>query len=1166
MLPQDLDETSPGADRPASLEASLQLIFGCITQHVVVPAATTRDYHYQLAAHAQSGPSTLRNFKVKLYQHIGGLSGNVYPPGPKIDCIHDAATIDHARKHIRLCSQPALEHKLDIYHWCARNFHHEKVEPNLSAHEQASDLSWRKYQHFRALNFKERSYSQGQMSSPVLKIDQPYEGSQPIASSSSSSASNVVIASEVDSALITGRIAQRGSGSGWLDSAFDLPQPPKFRSLPVDKRSLLASQTFPESATSTEVPRLNNAAHYPSGSVQAKSTPLISNPQAIIILAFCFLTLSTLVVVVFCHFRGRIKPAGKVSIAHPELSNQPPPYSYAMGESSHRVTIKPEPSPVFLSGTAERDMRGDRSQPTQCQFGTLHPGQIFIESETLGDITLPKRDILQGEHKLDNQQQKNFTLHTILPRYRIVSLTASLSTLPSSPTAIEHQSVEEKTLPSELECIEATPQGKLACPIECSPTSSGKSRTTYFNGIHHPLNLRSSERDNMEHESCEIQVNSISTRERSATTAPSMQRRSSAVADKLSSILIRPMTSFSDSKSKPLPVRRLKTSYGVGDDFDSDEEQVDQAALSRILRTQNAGWPAGQLARVDAGLETDNYSLSVGFRSIEQRRSTMFSRMKSAPFRSAKRRSFGSMNGLQGIRPSSQFSYINSPSPYDTTFGPTSPASSYLMMHEQDHNLSNTPSHSPNQNNVFFANPPNPKLKSRSSSVSLAPEAPFCSSPKSLSAQRIPLPADMTCEKTCGDLPDLGGRQQPQPVSSNQAAHKKQHRHSKSAPMNIFRESTIDLEPIQEIRLGVTNPDIESDESEIQRKQLSDPAQTQELSDSPRTISASQLPPLVSESTSTVHYETNLETIPTNQIEVLDHQQISTSTNQASPNAEDSEILSTESSPKQSKRRSWLSSSLSLRILPQNSSSKKSTTLNMSPARLRKSLSIGGKISSEMKAGLHPLDLNSISNDHHHHHHLSPSSPSRRAYHACSQDSPSSVSRDISSQPAVELQTSPTKQHQDFNHKNSNSSLNTLFGFFTKSKKSANLLHQEYLSSPSPTSEFASSSSCSTYYGNLSLESHATDATTINLHSPISPVSSAPSPYPWDDTNGTNSVCEGAEHQAARIRWKSRLNSVGSFIDDFETSHPQTPQSGLFDLVIANPDMSRSSETVVYKH
>ncbi|WAQ80733.1 hypothetical protein PtA15_1A71 [Puccinia triticina] len=1132
MIPDDTSEPAPGAsEQSACLEASSKRARRCIVHHAAGPEAANS--FQPLAVHEQSGPSKPRNFKAKLYQQMEDIFEKVY--SRKITCTCSAGNTN-AKKHVLWCTQSTLDHHAKTYQWSVRNFRLQ------SSHEEASGLSWRNYQLSRAMDGQEQPFPQGQSQapfpcrcSPVLKITELEERSHSIGPSSPS---KVVTPSEVDH-LIPGRAAHSDSGGKWIDFTF-ISQPVKFRSLPLGRRSLV-SQTFPESTISLVVPRLNFAADYPTQSVKVKSATLIPKPQAII-LAFSLSILLSLIIVVYCYVRGKRFERRKDSSRHRDIPNQPRLFSSSTREASHRVTIKAvPPSPPKLSRNTASNPRAVRSLPAHRDFGILHPIETSIASERMSDVT-PPLDMPQGENEMD--QHQDVAIHTSL-RSRIVSLTASFSTPTASPTC---QSADEASFPN---CTETPPQGNLSCPRECNLKASGKSVSS-LNGILQPIDFSGFERD-MECESAEIPSSSTSMKERSATTASSMRRRSYIVADRLSSILRPSMSSgFSDSSSKPLPLRRLKTSYGIGDEFDSDEEQ-DQAALSRFLRMQYAEWQVEQLSRADGGLETDNCSSSVGFRAIEKqrRRSTVFSCMEPASLRSTKRGSFASMKAPKGAKGHlhSHFNY-NPPSPHDFTPNSISPMSSYPVMHEPDQpTLANATSSSPNYPS---------KGKSRFTSVLLAQDAQFCASPKSLSSQshtNIPPPADSPYEQTYEDPKELGQQQ----VPSTLAAYKKKHRHSKSAPMNIFRDSSIDLEPIEEIKLSVTNPDLDLNESETQRKPpvplQNDMQPTQPISPTGVEETSSS----AVDAHSPEDDESNLEeTIDTDKIEAIEKYSMDT------PQKTDDGETPSDSS-KLSKRRSWLSSSLSLKILP-GSPSKKAMALNMSPARLKKSLSIGGRMSArEMKAGLHPLDLEIPSPNNHDSH----------PGYANAAASPSI--KDTTIPHPTDPQPSP-KQHELC--KSSSSSLTTLFGLFSKSKRSSNLLHQEFLgiaSSPSPTSEFMSST-CSSYSGNHSLNlfelsklngSQGTrSSTTTAMHSPVMDGSNSIHTNPYgsarcscDDIDHANSTCGRADHDAAQIRWKSRLNSVGSFIDELETIN-QTPQSG---LVIANPDMTYSNETVSNK-
>ncbi|KAA1121910.1 hypothetical protein PGTUg99_035336 [Puccinia graminis f. sp. tritici] len=1159
MIPDDIDETAPG-----DLKQSAGLHDEVIVEHASVPPAASRELFYPVAADEQSGSSKPRKFKAKLDQQIEieGILGKEYSPGRKIVCTCGAGTVD-AQKHVLLCTQTTSNHDAELSQWSAHDFHHEKVELNRSAHEHASGLSWRKYQFFRALNLSGQSHSQGQAPflyrcSPVSKVAQPGEGYLSIGSSFPS---KIDVDLSEAAPLIPARTTQLDSGNEWINPAF-ISQPSRLRFLPVERRSLV-SQTLPESSISPVVPRLNVAANYPTESVEAKSnTTLISKPQAII-LAFGLLTLLSLIGAGFLlyHVRRKKNKRGKHSGRHLDIPNKTLLCSPAMKDPSHRVTIEPTPSPTFSSSNAESNLKSDPSQPFHCVFGILHPPQTAIASEKLGDVT-PALDRLQAENEMDKHPHDDAAIHTSLPS-PIVSLTASFSTTAASPTRVDCQSAKEASDPA---CKESTSEGNLTCPRECNLKASAKSLSS-LNGIHQPLDFSSFERE-MENETCENQSSSPSMKERSMTTASSMRRRSYIVADRLSSIL-RPSnsTGFSDSSPKPLPLRRLKTSYGVGEECESDEEQ-DQAAISRFLRMQYAEWEVEQLARADAGgfIEPDSSSLSsVGFRSVEpqRRRSSVLSNMEPTTLKSLKKGSFTSMKAVQGAKyhTNNHFNY-NSPSPHD--FPPNPSSSSYPAMYEQDQStLANFNSQPPN--NAFFPN--HSKVRSRLSSVLLAQDAQFCSSPKSLSSQghrNIPSPVDMTHEQTCKDSPDLSHEQ----ASATLAAYKKKHRHSKSAPLNFLRDS-IDLEPIRELKLSVTNPDVELNESDAQRK-APDPV-PQGLSNSTRTISrhmeakdmhsSQPLPPAGARERSPSAGGAHSPGI--DQFDSgtkIEEQSLMDATQKPDEDGDSTE------SPQRPRRRSWLSSSLSLRILPQSSPSKKGMALNMSPARLRKSLSIGGRMGSrEMKAGLHPLDLETTSSNEH------DSRPSCRAY-TTSLDSPSL--KDNTHNHQLDSQAIP-KSH-DFG-KSSNSSLTTLFGLFTKSKRSSHILQHELLgisSSPSPTSEFMSSSS-SSHSGQNSLnlfdsnrpggsQSTISSSITTAMHSPIidgfcsthpNPYSSAP--CACGDQETPNLAYGRKNRDVARIQWKSRLNSVGSFIDDLDTIN-QTPQSG---LVIANPDMAQSNET-----
>jgi hypothetical protein len=264
--------------------------------------------------------------------------------------------------------------------------------------------------------------------------------------------------------------------------------------------------------------------------------------------------------------------------------------------------------------------------------------------------------------------------------------------------------------------------------------------------------------------------------------------------------------------------------------------------------------------------------------------------------------------------------------------------------------------------------------------------------------------------------------------------------------------------------------------------------------------------------------------------------------------ADDSEMLPDLS--KQSRRRSWLSSSLSLRILPQSNPSMKSAALSMSPARLRKSLSIGGRISSSgMKAAHRPPDLVITRRG-------DPQS-TRRTDVSAQADSLSS--KDISRQADSQL----SQQHHDPS-KSSSAGLVTLLGLSSKPKECLSLNPHEYLGmpcSPSPSSD-PISSSCSSYSENgpcnffeSSRAHHASysiESCSSSHHSPSSffdktsyahsnPYYSS-APHSFDDHLDQAHLAYGsaAREPSQATQWKSRLNSVGSFIEVSEDLHEST--------------------------
>ncbi|PLW43868.1 hypothetical protein PCASD_05826 [Puccinia coronata f. sp. avenae] len=1144
--------------RSTSLKTGDQLVHGCtihhVSQSVPVPTAT-RQFFHPLPFHQQSGSSKLSNFKDKAYQQIEGTFGRAYSPGGKILWTYDGGIIDAEDVILsNSCTDSlTLDHDAEIYQWCLEDSPFAKD----SAHEQPSGPLRRRYQLFmKVLSLEEHFDPQDEIKflsrcSLLSEFLQPDQVSEWIASP----AVNVVSPSESVLGIRGKNTSLDFRGEGILSSTVP-------RILSVERRSLLSQNSQPKITTvSPEVVPQLNAVNYPAQSVEATSITQVSKPQGII-LAFGLIILLSLIMVVSFYVRGRIERRKKSSTRSdiPTIQVQPSSFNSVMGHPSHPVTIEPHTrsSSSFL-GNDDSELKSDPSQPAHCEFGILHPIQTHIASERLSDVT-PPLDLLQrSENQIDKQPQKDGAVHT--------SSSRAAASVTASTTSIKQQTAEE-AIPSDLDCTE-DPRGTLTRSTECSQQGSRKSTTPSINQAVDFLgfNMR-----DMEAGSCEIQSSPTSLRERSATTASSVRTRSYVVAEKLSSILRPVSTNFSgDSSSKPLPLKRLKKSFGVGEDSDSDEEQ-DQAALSDFFRRQYAQWSAGQLAAgVESnGMETDSPSLSSpGFRSIEPR---PLSGIFSHP--SLEKCHLVSKKSLQDAirRPKSHYS-CNLTSSHNSTPS-LSPTSNLPMMYETP---ANGATHSPD--NIFFAS--HPQRNSRGPIAPVGPvvlslEAPFCSSPKSLSSQshfpKIPPPADSTYEKAYQDLQERYQNSAP----STSEAYNTKHKHSYSASMKNLSEFSAEIEPISKMKLSVTNPDVELTESDSTLRGLrefSDPSPSSRAESKSPRITCSyvqdksiQASPLLSPVTS-LHRSSQEDPGGHNRSYVQDK------------NIHPSPLLSPVTSLHRSspadpgghnrgndRRRSWLSSSLSLRILPQSNPSMKSAALSMSPARLRKSLSIGGRISSSgMKAAHRPPDLVITRRG-------DPQS-TRRTDVSAQADSLSS--KDISRQADSQL----SQQHHDPS-KSSSAGLVTLLGLSSKPKECLSLNPHEYLGmpcSPSPSSD-PISSSCSSYSENgpcnffeSSRAHHASysiESCSSSHHSPSSffdktsyahsnPYYSS-APHSFDDHLDQAHLAYGsaAREPSQATQWKSRLNSVGSFIEVSEDLHESTQSC----LVIANPDMTHPNE------
>jgi len=837
----------------------------------------------------------------------------------------------------------------------------------------------------------------------------------------------------------------------------------------------------------------------------------------------------------------------------------------------HRVI----PPPRFISNHDQSNVR--RSQPAHhpCQSGAFlqsdKPYNMIMASERLvvGDVTPTLLDLLQGSVL---QVEKDINASSPKPT---VPLTAN-------PTSTKHQTADESILP-DLDCTEAavasTEGNPITCPIKSNPKGAAK-RVPSPKGLVHQLAdfPCSDQKDRMEsHENYQVQP---PRREPSTTTASSVRSRSYIMADKLSSIL-RPSAStnfLGEASSRPLPLRRLKTSFGVGDDMDSDEDE-DQAALSRVFRKQYTQWspleqqqlPGAARDRMTGGLEgRDNPS--VGFRPIGPRpHSSLFS------LRSLERSRLVSMKSFQGpiCRPDSCHSF-KLPSPHDhATLKniPNSPAFNFsgtIADAERDQALSingasSCSSSSQAPENVFFVNHSKRNSAGGVTSAASTLGAQFCSSPLSLrspSHYSPQLPPPSAAAAYSSSHEEAAYRKDPRRLRHHPEPYHKKHRHSSSAPMKILREASMDLEPLKEVKLSITNPDIEFTEPDHASLQKLNPVPTQSSSSSASACVpqdkeihlSSQFPSGESfDATSAADEQDGGQDPNDGEVEDPDRSgHAESTTTQATEKvsqltqvmkADEGEINASDSPKPSSRRRSWLSSSLSLRILPQRSASLKSAALNISPARLRKSLSIGGRISSADLSSPPLVHLESASPTRHHHHDDGDCSEPAGRPHPLAQEN--STVRGTSRQEV---------------NKGTGSSLATLLGLFTRPKRSPSMMAGEAEEkrgrSGSPASELVSSSS-STWTGEGGGPSSFFESGRAHgAPSVASPATSLFCPYlsnPPDDILDLAHALP-APYPHSQVVWTSRLNSVGSFLDD------SLPISAYSALVIANPDSSRYSE------
>ncbi|KNZ54021.1 hypothetical protein VP01_3071g2 [Puccinia sorghi] len=957
------------------------------------------------------------------------------------------------------------------------------------------------------------------------------------------------------------------------------------RAPPLQRRSRLSQGLHPETANFHLVaPRSNVAVAYPVQSVEGPSATLITKPQAIVLL-FSLTILFSIIIVVFCDVRGEIqRRKHSATRAQIHKSPQPTSFSSAMSHSctSHRVI----PPPRFPNNHDQSNLRRNQPAHDTCESGGFlrsdKPYNMIMASERLvvGDVTPTLFDLLQGSIL---QVEKDINASSPKPA---VPLTAS-------PTSIKHQTAEtaEESIPPDLDCTEAavasTQGNTITCPIKSSPKVAAKRVLSPKSVVHQLADFPCSDPgDSMEsHENYEVLS---SRREPSTKTACSVRSRSCIMADKLSSIL-RPSasTNFSgDASSRPLPLRRLKTSFGVGDDMDSDEDE-DQAALSRFFRKQytqcsleQQQLPAAAAARdrMTGGLEGRD-SPFVGFCPIEPRpHSSLFF------LRSSKRGRLVSMKSSQGAicRPDSHHSF-NLPSHHDhaTPNIPNSPAfssSGTIADAGRDQALSingAASSSSQSPENVFFANHSKRNPAGGVTSVISTLGAEFCSSPLSLRSpshhsSQLPPPPAATHSSS---YDEAAYKKDPRRLRRHPEPYHEKHRHSSSAPMKILREASMDLESLEEVKLSITNPDLEFTELDHMSLQKLNPAPVQSSSSasacSPQDMKihpSSQLPSVASLGGTTAADKQDGGQDPKNdKLEDPDRSGQAESTTKAmeklpkltqAMKSDDGEKNPCESAKPSSRRRSWLSSSLSLRILPQRSPSLKSAALTMSPARLRKSLSIGSRISSADMTSPPLVHLESASPTHHHHYRDREPAARPLIFSLLAQENST-------------LRGSGAPRHEV--NKGSGSSLATLLGLFTRPKSSSSMIPGDQEDkrgrSGSPASEMVSSSSSTFTEGGgpynffESGRAHGTTSvasTATHLYSPgpcldrHSPYLSAPPDEALDLAHTHPTSYPHCHH--AQLLWTSRLNSVGSFLDD---SPPHSAHSG---LVIANPDSTRYSE------
>lgn len=895
------------------------------------------------------------------------------------------------------------------------------------------------------------------------------------------------------------------------------------------------------------VPQLNHLSQYSSpGSWITSSSSELSKFQAIIIVTSLFssLCLSSSVFYLIHALLQRHKKLVSCPEAH--CHSQPSGMDLKSDLTTRQVNVEP---------TALRV--GHHPEANHLRTGWIDV--LNGEGSTFQASTIPEQagitpplGMAQGDIQAEDRSHP-VAINTCLPR-QAGSLTAIFTTLADSPRSESPQSAAA-TLLSHVERTESsyTSPSDLSCS---SGATSNRKSSPFPNGIHQPWDFSSHQGSSIKSESGEFKTchNPINDR----SSPESTMRRRSVVSDRLSSIL-RPSISsnLTDYSSKPLPVRRIKKSFGVGDDFNPIEEQYD--SLSSILQMHYASLQFEKNSHAGLAISTSDYiipSIDSGLIHYGQHPSLLPWNSPN-PAISSKRHSFSSLKMIQEAKLHSE----------------AYPTSNINLTH----NFTQDPM--PSGVNCALA----PYQRSYLADISCQSlNTGFYSSPQSMSSpwmtSKIPLTGDKSYDPTPHELQNLSDC-----VSSHWAY--KRHRHTRSAPSNgPSPQPTHELEPIQEMKLSVRNPDVERSSLEASRLTLKGPIEPSPSvsPNSPLSFHSPQAqtcpvrcPPSDGVSDGDGDGDgrikdrhncgnpqdrkitENLEAVERTYLDpITDHEKLSPKVS------------------KLSKRKSWLHTSLSLRLSPQNSISKRGgRNPGMGTNRLRKSMSLGARITrgqpnSEASGHQKLKSLSQI---------------------ADLQTNPgiSTVSNSPSQTMASDPTNSPSKRK---NQDNKSSSFNSLRCFFSKVKRSPNPSHPAdrvvvshdppatnptgfERQSPSPSSTRRNPPSRELFDSACSAERFrpALDhpPVGIQMYSPtfdpgwkIKRFGIPTNPYGHRELSAGDPRMEnltgGQDYHrpsCTPIQWKSRLNSVGSFHEELEGSH-RTHQSG---LIVTNPDMNASA-------